>query len=236
MRTIDRAQSLPPAVDRVWTGLMSERFQLMFRGEILDGQHKAVVKKRLAQLLNIVDDRVQGLFAGEPVVIKKDVDRATAARYQDEFKKAGARLRVTGDADAAADPADTPSDVFSDADASGEDPTIADPGAMMSDADDEPPPAAPDTSHLSVAETGSDLLEEEHRAEEVVLDVDPDFDLAAPGADMGQITTEAMDVEIDPDFTVAPPGADMDESEKSAPPAPPDTAHINLEDGEDQQT
>ena len=198
---------------------MSERFQLMFRGEILDGQHKAVVKKRLAQLLNIDDDRVQRLFAGEPVVIKKDVDRATAARYQDEFKKAGARLRVTGDADA-----------------SGEDPTIADPGAMLSDAADEPPPAAPDTSHLSVAETGSDLLEEEHRAEEVVLDVDPDFDLAAPGTDMGQITADAVDVEIDPDFTVAPPGADMDESEKSAPPAPPDTTHINLEDGEDQQS
>jgi len=209
---------------------MSERFQLMFRGEILDGQHEAVVKKRLAQLLNIDDDRVQRLFAGEPVVIKKDVDRTTAARYQAEFKKAGARLRVTGDA--AADPADTPAD----ADSTAEDPTIADPGAMMSDADDEPPPAAPDTSHLSVAETGSDLLEEEHRAEEVVLDVDPDFDLAAPGTDMGQITADAVDVEIDPDFTVAPPGADMDESEKSAPPAPPDTTHINLEDGEDQQS
>jgi hypothetical protein len=211
---------------------MSERFQLMFRGEILDGQHKAVVKGRLAQLLNIDDDRAQRLFAGEPVVIKKDVDRATAGRYQAEFKKAGARLRVTGDADAAADPADTPAD----ADASGEDPTIAEPGSMMSDADDEPAPEPPDTSHLSVAETGSDLLEEEHRAEEVVLDVDPDFDLAAPGTDLGQITADVVDVEIDPDFTVAPPGADMDESEKSAPPAPPDTTHINLEDGEDQQT
>jgi hypothetical protein len=209
---------------------MSERFQLMFRGETLEGQHKAVVKKRLAQLLNLDDDRLQRLFAGEPVVIKKDVDRATAARYQAEFKKAGARLRVVGDSDAETDPADTPAD----ADASGEDPTIAEAGAMMSDADDEPPPEPPDTSHLSVAETGSDLLEEAHRAEQVVLDVDPDFDLAAPGTDLGQITADVVDVEIDPDFTVAPPGADMDESEKSAPPAPPDTTHINLEDGEDQ--
>jgi len=213
---------------------MSERFQLMFRGEILDGQHKAVVKKRLAQLLNIDDDRAQRLFAGEPVVIKKDVDRVTAERCRADFKKAGARLRVTGDAEAAADPADTPADADADADASGEDPTIAEAGAMMSDADDEPAPEPPDTSHLSVAETGSDLLVEEHRAEQVVLDVDPDFDLAAPGADLGQITADAVDVEIDPDFTVAPPGADMDESEKSAPPAPPDTTHINLEDGEDQ--
>jgi hypothetical protein len=210
---------------------MSERFQLLFRGETLVGQHKAVVKKRLARLLNLDDDGLQRLFAGEPVVIKKDVDRATAARYQAEFKKAGARLRVVGDSDAATDPADTPAD----AEPTGEDPTIAEAGSMMSDADDEPAPEPPDTSHLSVAETGSDLLEEEHRAEQVVLDVDPDFDLAAPGVDLGQITADAVDVEIDPDFTVAPPGADMDESEKSAPPAPPDTTHINLEDGEDQQ-
>ncbi|TDJ39420.1 MAG: hypothetical protein E2O54_10885, partial [Gammaproteobacteria bacterium] len=147
---------------------MSERFRLLFRGEILEGQHTAVVKKRLAKLLGIEDARVQRLFSGEPVVIKKDVDQATAARYQAEFKSAGARLRVAGgksagsaasppptpaqDAASAAAPSATPAGAAS----TGDDPTVAEPGAMMSDDDSEPPPPAPDTSHLSVAETGSD--------------------------------------------------------------------------------
>ena len=226
---------------------MSERFRLLFRGEILEGQHTAVVKKRLAKLLGIEDARVQRLFSGEPVVIKKDVDQATAARYQAEFKSAGARLRVAGgksagsaasppptpaqDAASAAAPSATPAGAAS----TGDDPTVAEPGAMMSDDDSEPPPPAPDTSHLSVAETGSDLLEDEHRAAEVVLELDPDFDLAAPGTDLGQITAHAVDVDIDVDFTIAPPGADLDEREKSAPPAPPDTSHIDLEDSEDSE-
>ena len=207
---------------------MSDRFRLLFRGEILEGQHKAVVKKRLAKLVSIDDARAQRLFAGEPVVIKKDVDRTTAARYQAEFKKAGARLQVTGGSGPADGAAEKPA-----AAATGADPTIAEPGTMLSDADDEPPPPPPDTSHLSVADAGSDMLEAEHRAQVEALDLDPDFDLAAPGTDMGQIAAEVVAVEIDPDFTVAPPGADMDESEKSAPPAPPDTTHIDLEDGAD---
>ena len=73
---------------------MSERFRLLFRGEILEGQHQAVVKKRLAKLLGIDEAKAERLFAGKSVVIKKDADRATAERYQAEFKHAGARLRV----------------------------------------------------------------------------------------------------------------------------------------------
>ena len=226
MRADDRAQSMPPRKNRVWTGLMSERFRLLFRGEILEGQHKAVVKKRLAKLLGIEDARAERLFAGKPVVIKKDVDQVTAARYQAEFKSAGARLRVVGGTSTAAAASSAP-------ESTGGDPTVAEPGAMLSDGDGEPPPAPPDTSHLSVAETGSDLLEDVHRAPETVLELDPDWDLAAAGADLGQITADAVDVDIDVDFTLAPPGADLDEREKSAPPAAPDTTHINLEGTED---
>jgi hypothetical protein len=215
---------------------MSERFRLLFRGEVLEGQHKAVVKKRLAKLLGIEEARVEGLFAGKPVVIKKDVDRATAARYQAEFESAGARLRVVGGTATAASPPPTPSPAREQAqepESQGGDPTVAEPGAMLSDGGGEPPPPPPDTSHLSVAETGSDLLEDVHRAPQVVQELDPAWDLAAPGADLGQITADPVEVDIDADFTIAPPGADLDEREKAAPPAPPDTAHLNLEGAED---
>ena len=81
---------------------MDERYRLIYRGEILDGQHRAVVKRRLTELLKLGDAQVEKLFAGQPVVLKRDVDRATAARYQALFKKAGGRLRVTAEAAAEA--------------------------------------------------------------------------------------------------------------------------------------
>ena len=38
--------------------------------------------------------QVEKLFSGKPVVLKRGVDRPTAARYQALFKKAGGQLRV----------------------------------------------------------------------------------------------------------------------------------------------
>ena len=89
---------------------MSDQYRLVFAGEVLEGQHPAVVKKRLATILKLTDERMDLLFAGKPVVIKKIVDKQAAARYQAAFKKAGARLRVLP----LAQPADTaPADAVS---------------------------------------------------------------------------------------------------------------------------
>ena len=73
---------------------MSEVYKLLFRAEVLDGQHKAVVKKRLSEAMKLSDAQAERLFTGDPVVIKKLANKELAARYQAVFKKAGARLRV----------------------------------------------------------------------------------------------------------------------------------------------
>ncbi|MEQ8858623.1 MAG: hypothetical protein RIC56_08245 [Pseudomonadales bacterium] len=73
---------------------MSDRYKLLFRGEVLDGQHPAVVRKRLAAGAGFADEALDKLFSGKPVVVKRDADTATAARLQAVFKQAGARLRV----------------------------------------------------------------------------------------------------------------------------------------------
>lgn len=73
---------------------MTDTYRLVFRGEVVEGQHPAVVRKRLAMALKLDDARVQSLFTGNPVVIRKAVDQETAARFQAVFKKAGAKLRV----------------------------------------------------------------------------------------------------------------------------------------------
>lgn len=84
---------------------MTDTYKLMFRGEVLDGQHPAVVRKRLAQQAGFGDDALDKLFSGRPVVLKRVADPATAARLQGLFRQAGARLRVLPADDAAAAPA-----------------------------------------------------------------------------------------------------------------------------------
>ena len=73
---------------------MSEQYRLVYSAELNEGQHAAVVKKRLAAILKLDDARMDVLFSGKSVVLKKATDEKTAARYQEVFNKAGARLRI----------------------------------------------------------------------------------------------------------------------------------------------
>ena len=79
---------------------MEERYRLVFRGELLEGQHRAVVKRRLTELMQLSEVQVEKLFSGAPVVLRSDVDRKTAAKYQTLFKQAGGRLQVLVQRDA----------------------------------------------------------------------------------------------------------------------------------------
>jgi hypothetical protein len=79
---------------------MEDRYRLVYRGEVLDGEHRAVVKKRLAGLLKVEGERLDALFSGDVVVIRREADRETAAKFEAAFKQAGARLRVATVADA----------------------------------------------------------------------------------------------------------------------------------------
>jgi hypothetical protein len=81
---------------------MSELYKLVFRGELIEGQHAAVVRRNLGQLLSIDDQRLDQLFSGQAVVVKAQTDVDSATRLQALFKKAGARLRVIPLVDAAA--------------------------------------------------------------------------------------------------------------------------------------
>ncbi len=73
---------------------MTDRYKLLFRGEVLEGQHQAVVRKRLAAAAGFDDAALEKLFSGRLVVVKRDADAGAAARFQALFRKAGARLRV----------------------------------------------------------------------------------------------------------------------------------------------
>jgi hypothetical protein len=76
-------------------GMTDCRHKLVFCGEVLEGQHPAVVRKRLATLASYEAEHLDLLFSGRPVVIEEQADSATAADLQTLFKRAGARLHST---------------------------------------------------------------------------------------------------------------------------------------------
>jgi hypothetical protein len=237
---------------------MTETYRLVFRGEVLDGQHKAVVKQRLGVALKLEGERLDALFTGKAVTIRKSADTDTAARFQVAFKRAGARLRVLpvetdarqeapGVAPSAA-PASPPAGDLPAFDVAPPGTPLADVrpaprppavdtshfslaavGSNMSEPRVAPPVAVPDTSHLTVAAVGSNIGEE-IATPDITVDV-PAWKLANVGANLAPRKAPAPPpVDVDAiDFDVAPPGARLAEPDGRPQPVPPDTSHIHLQ-------
>lgn len=210
---------------------------MVFRGEVLDGQHTAVVKKKLAQALGIKDEaKLEQLFSGKPVVIRKDSDTKTAAKFQVAFKNSGARLRVMPvvlsieelEAKEAAELEQAAIDkaereraeaLAAMPDQAGFDDTAA--WAVMpagspvlaDEEREEIEPAEVPTDHIrldTAASFGPEETEAEPEPEEIQA---PDFDVAAVGAVMGPVVEEdqaaAENLLADVDFSVAEVGVEL---------------------------
>jgi hypothetical protein len=230
---------------------MSEEYRLVFEGELLDGQHPAVVRKKLGELLKLSEPQLEKLLSGARVVIKKSVDEATAARYLGAFRQAGAKLRVqeltasgAGDAPGAAPTSASapapptaapsgPSEGAAAASAGDSGLTLSPPGADLLAGTERAaaPSAQVDTSHLTLAEPGA-VIGAGDAAEAPPVTLDIDFDLAEPGALLIEPRERAAPVPARdaPDLTLAEPGARVSPaSDETAPPAP-DTSHLSLDD------
>ena len=223
---------------------MTDQFRLVYAGEIKQGQHAAVVKKRLGALLKLDGERMDVLFSGRSVVVRKVADKATAARYQTAFDKAGARLRVLVVEDAGtASPGPAEGDMqvlpvgsellSEDERAAPVEAHVNTSHLTMQGAEFVAPEpreevASPNVDHLSMAEAGARIGES--AAGVVVREIDADFDLAEVGALMGDAAEEvAAALDIDKvDFDIAELGAEMDTKEKQPPPPAPDTSHLQI--------
>jgi len=65
-------------------------FHLVFRGELTGTLPEETVRQNLARVFRMSADRVADLFSGKPVVIKRNVDEATARKFESAFRNAGA--------------------------------------------------------------------------------------------------------------------------------------------------
>lgn len=73
---------------------MSELFNVMFSGEISGRADPAAVRANVGKLFNASEAVLDKLFSGQPVAVKKMVDRATAMKVRAMMKQAGAETRM----------------------------------------------------------------------------------------------------------------------------------------------
>jgi hypothetical protein len=66
------------------------RFRLIFKGEVSSDQDPAEVRKRLVTLFKTNPAQIEQLFCGKTVVVKKEIDGATAEKYRRAFECCGA--------------------------------------------------------------------------------------------------------------------------------------------------
>lgn len=70
--------------------MAEQQFAIVFRGRLLAGADPLAVRANFAKLFNIDAARVEQMFSGQPVIIKKGLDLLGADKYKAALAKAGA--------------------------------------------------------------------------------------------------------------------------------------------------
>ncbi|RYZ83522.1 MAG: hypothetical protein EOO68_32850, partial [Moraxellaceae bacterium] len=63
--------------------MSDQQFDIIFRGDIVFGHQLMDVKARLQQLFKADAAKVDALFSGRPVPLKRGLDIASAQKYKD---------------------------------------------------------------------------------------------------------------------------------------------------------
>lgn len=202
----------------VYAFAMADQYRLVFSGEVLEGQHPAVVKKRLAAAFKLDDERVGKLFSGKRVVVKKAADETSAGQYRRLFEKAGARLQVSRIEPMPAAPTEGTGNL-----------TVLPIGSDLLTEAERPRIQGVDvnTDHLTTLDETVGRQEPEVQVEGPSVD---HITLAVVGARLSDAESEVVSNEIDVTFDLADVGADLDTRDKPPPPRAPDTRHIELAD------
>jgi len=222
---------------------MSEKkYQVIVDGTLVEGVQRDTAKQNIATLFKVDLNKVEPMFSGKPVAIKKGLDAESAKKYMLALKKAGLVSKgvVMGQPSA---PAPNPNKAL--------DATLAAVGAEL---DDTPPPSEPiiDTSSYAMGEAGETLVEaipipepaidiSQYQVNDVgqTLDesappIEPDIDISA--ISMAAAGEEVMDhpeiAEADIDIsqlTMADVGEEVMKHEK-VPEAKIDTSKLSLDE------
>lgn len=221
-------------------------YAIVFKGEIIDGFQPISVKAHMAQLLKADAKKMQVLFSGKQLVIKRTEDKTLAIKYANALKKIGADIKVS------IVKAVKPPEPDADTGLS----LMPNEGYIVEPTPPVPPPDL-DLSAYSVVENDDGFLVEATEQEHLELDLSeysikdndgsplveaspdeahdinvPDFGLDEPGALLETIPDERE--LLNPNtlgMSLATAGSDLlepEEKDQSPPPKAPDTSGINL--------
>lgn len=237
----------------------TESFDLVFRGDVVIGEAVGDVKLRLQQLFKVDSDKVEALFSGRPVALKRNLDRATAEKYQQVLRRAGAQVSLASSGSTQASspsarqrpksnsglslapmtgylikPEERPRLTPVNVDTSGLSLRPASGYLIDSEEFSRPQMVELEVPDLDLAELGADLLTEEERQALPVMQVDPeDWGLAEPGSNLLSAEEMGSAVErpaISADFELAPAGSDMGQQKDNRAALSPDISGLRLAD------
>lgn len=196
--------------------MSDQLFEVAFSGQISDGANADEVRARVAKLFNADEAKLAQLFSGKRIVIKKNIDRATASKYQTALARAGAECEIAalgGAVEAAPKPAAeaalaaAPQPAASAAAATSQEYESSYEGEVAPPPKTDPLGITGDQIEdlaASIAPVGSELQDDYQAPEE------PDIDITG--------------------FDIAPVGSELSTAKKEPDPPPPDTSGITLAD------
>ena len=224
--------------------MSEEMFQILVNGTLTEGAEIDQVKQNIAKLFKTSVDKVEPMFSGRKLAVKKGLDKQTALKYKTAITNAGLAAAVAAMESKAPASTDKADDISLD------NATLAATGSSM----DETPVAAPaniDTSSLAMDSVGETLAEAATTPEpaidtsqismgEVGEDVteyaptpEPDIDISK--LDMGGAGEDVMQYEPVPEadidtseLSMADTGEDVMQH-KEIPPADIDTSSLKLD-------
>jgi hypothetical protein len=201
--------------------MSDQLFEVAFSGQISTGADPEEVKAKVSKIFNADDAKLAQLFSGKRIVIKKNVDQATAAKYQTALNRAGAECEISplgGDAP-------TPHSATATAVAA----DTAAPAETAAPATD----AAPVAQQIETAYDGEDIPPPQTDPLGITGDQIEDLavSIAPIGSELQDNYQQAEEPEIDTsEFEIAPVGSELGNTKKEADPPPPDTSGITMAD------
>jgi len=201
--------------------MSEELFEVAFSGEIAEGADLAQVKAKVGAMFKADEAKLAHLFSGKRMVIKKNIDQATANKYKTALNNAGAICELKSlnaepiekPAAAVSTPAPTPAPAAPVAQPASSASSVQAASTPMQSGN---APAAPQTAPLGV--TASDIA-------------DFSAGIAPVGSDMQDEISEIATPDLDiAGLDMAPAGSDLGQEKKDDAPPPPDTTGMTMAD------
>jgi len=184
--------------------MSDELYEVAFAGQIKEGADLEQVKAKVGAMFKADATKLAHLFSGKRMVIKKNIDQATANKYKTALNNAGAICEIKSLNEAVAETPVVAEPVKSS-------PTKVERAVVSGNA-----PAAPQTDPLGI---GANDISELTAA------------IAPVGSDMQDEITQVAEPALDiSGMDMAPAGSELGQIKKDDDPPPPDTSGLSLVD------